>query len=548
MTTATRSRWPGACALTLAVLSACGAPPLPDPTPPETVVEPAAPWQEVSERAGLIVANMSGTADKPFIVESMGAGACWFDFDRDGWLDLYIVYSSTYLDRRSSPPQHDRLYRNSGDGTFEDVTAVAGIESPGWGGGCAIGDVDGDGWSDVYVTNNGPNVLWRNRGDGTFADWTGRAGLDDPKWGASSAFADFDQDGDVDLYVTNYVDFDWAAPMVDGGVNFCTWHGVEVFCGPRGLRFSSPSYYVNRGDGTFEEQTDASGLLGAEKVFGLGVVTLDYDRDGWLDIYSANDGRRNHLWHNRGDGTFEEAGLGAGVGLSDRGKEQAGMGVDAGDFDNDGYPDLFVTNFSQDTYALYHNQGGLFNDVSFDMGITEATKVDGIKMLPPITWRQRPNLLENRGHRFVDVAAASGPFAEPLTGRGSAVADYDNDGDMDIVIITTDDTPRLLRNAATEGRSWLMLSLEATTTARDAIGTVVTVRADGLPTQRIESSPSGSYLSSSDPRVHFGLGSAEHVEIDVEWPGGRKQTFADVAVDRHLSLVEGAAELGAWVP
>ena len=503
--------------LALAALLANGCRPVPTPSeaePGNLTTQPDAgtvSFSDVAAAAGIEIHNLCGTETKPHIVESMGAGGCWLDFDRDGWLDLFVVQSSTYPEFMPSPAPHDVLYRSNGDGTFDDVTAASGIVESAWGGGCAIADIDADGWPDIYVTNHGSNVMWRNRGNSTFEDVTSVAGVGDDRWGASATFGDFDKDGDPDLFVANYVTYDWENPPVNGGADFCTWHGIEVFCGPRGMILTPPVYYANQGDGTFVDQTSRAGFTTAEATYGLGVVTLDYNRDGWTDLYMANDARSNHLWQNLGDGTFKEVSFSLGAGLSDRGKEQAGMGVDAGDYDNDGWPDIFVTNFSEDTYSLYHNQRSFFDDASFDAGITRPTyamlgwaakffdydndadldllavnghvfpQVSEYTSRPPVTWSQRANMLENRDGKFVDVAEISGPgLAREYTGRGAAIADYDNDGDLDIALINLDAQASLLRNNGGPGHRWLGVELSGRASNRDGLGAVLTVRAEGL--------------------------------------------------------------------
>ena len=556
-------------------LSGCGGDVSPPP-PPAAAAAPSAAasrpatvrFTDVAAASGVVVRNLSGTPTKPFIVESMGAGACWLDYDRDGTLDLFVVQGSTFPEQLPAAPPGDVLYRGLGDGRFADVTAAAGLGERARGGGCAIGDVDNDGLPDLYVLNHGRNQLWLNRGDGSFRDATDTAGVGDDQWGVSAAFADFDRDGDLDLFVANYVVFDWDDPMVNGGNNFCLWHGIPVFCGPRGLKLSYPVYYRNQGDGRFADATDAAGFRAAGPTYGLGVALLDYDRDGDLDIYTANDARPNHLWSNRGDGTFEEVGFQTSAGLSDRGKEQAGMGVDAGDYDDDGWMDIFVTNFSEDTYSLYHNDEGMFSDVSFATGVTMATFVplgwgarffdydaDGdldllavnghvypqvaqVDTRPPVTFQQPPNLLQNRAGHFTDVADEAG-MGKPLSGRGAAVADMDDDGDLDVVIVNLDDVPTLYRNSGIAGRHFIGLSLTGTVSSRDPVGAVVIARAAGLPDQHRQAVPSGSYSSSSDPRVYIGLGAATRVSLEIRWPSGQRSQHDDLPVDRYLHIVEG---------
>lgn len=575
-----RRRRDGWWLLVLGTLAHCGR--APDTNTPGTpagstsATPPAAAklFAEVAAASGLTLPNRSGSATKPFIVEAMGAGACWLDFDRDRRLDLFVVYSATYPKDMPSPPPRDRLYRNVGGGRFEDVTPSSGIDESAWGGGCTAGDFDNDGWLDLYVTNHGRNVLWRNRADGTFADVTSSAGVGDHRWGFSTAFADLDRDGDLDLFVTNYLVFDWDNPMVDGGLNLCNWHGISVFCGPRGLPPAHPTYYQNNGDGTFTDSTQRAGFLAVAPAYGLGVVVTDYDSDGWPDLYIANDATPNHLWRNRGDGTFEDVAFRLGVSYNDRGKETASMGVDAADYDNDGRPDLFVTTFSEDSYTLYHADGDLYTDVSFQAGITLATyyplgwgarffdfdndgdldllavnghiypQADQWDSQPPIPYREPPNLLENRDGKFIDVAQSVG-MELALTGRGAAVGDHDDDGQLDALIVNIDEPPSLFRNLGGGGH-WLGVALEGRASNRDGIGTVITLTATGVPTQRRDSRPSGSYLSGSDPRVHFGLGRATAADLEILWPSGTRQKFKDVDADRYWLAVEGSETLQAY--
>ncbi|MFC2172745.1 FG-GAP repeat domain-containing protein, partial [Acidobacteriota bacterium] len=333
---------------------------------------------DVASEIGIDLKNMLGNpGPKPYIVESMGSGIGFLDYDGDQDMDLYLVNGATFEEDMPDPPPRNALYRNNGDGTFTDVTEASGAGDTGWGGGLAIADFDNDYDPDIFLANIGPDVLLRNNGNGTFTDISKQAGIDDPGYGSSTVFVDYDQDGYLDLYVSNYVDFNWDDPPEHGKNNaLCQWHAVEVYCGPRPLPKPPDILYRNRGDGTFEDVSEKSGIRSIEPCYGLGVVSGDLDEDGWPDIYVANDATPNFFFHNNGDGTFTEMGLEAGVSHSDRGKEQAGMGVDIGDYNNDGKFDIFVTNYSEDTYALYRNEGmGFFVNLAFESKIADLTYI-----------------------------------------------------------------------------------------------------------------------------------------------------------------------------
>jgi len=461
------------------------------------------------------------------------------------------------------------LYRNRGDGTFEDVTQRAGLTRGGWGVGVSAADYDDDGWVDLYLTNLGPDVLYRNNGDGTFADATEKAGIHAPGWSSSAAFGDFDGDGHLDLYVAAYLDVgpDNLPEGRAGGT--CSYVGVPVLCGPRGLPGAQDLYFHNNGNGTFTDQSKASGAFDKERYFGLGVVTADVDGDRDLDIYVANDATPNYLFVNRGDGRFDERGFPSGVAVSGDGNEQASMGVDAADYDNDGRPDLYATHFASDYSTLYRNLGGLlFEDVTVRARIREPGWAfvkwgtgfvdldhDGWKDLVHANGHVYPHLRAAAGREayeqpaltfylnggdgtFRDVSSEAGPDAvKPVLGRGIAFADLDNDGDLDLVVACLDRTPLVLRNDGAPGR-WLMLRAVGRKGNRDAIGARITVQT-GQRSQVREVKRTVGIYSASDPRAHFGLGEAEKADlVRVEWPGGKVDEFRDVPAGRHYLVDE----------
>ncbi|HEX6203970.1 MAG TPA: FG-GAP-like repeat-containing protein, partial [Thermoanaerobaculia bacterium] len=532
----------------------------------EAATDPVVVFVDEAAEAGLLLLNVSGGAAKRHIVESTGSGACFLDYDLDGDLDLYLVNGGT-LEPPSpgDPPVRDALYENLGGGELLDVTAAAGVGDPGWGGGCAAADYDNDGDTDLYVTNYGPDVLYRNDGDGTFTDATGAAGLGDSRWSAGAAFLDHDRDGDLDLYVASYLRFDAADPAVLA--RRCRWKGAEVMCGPRGFPAERDSLYRNDGDGTFTDVTAEAGVA-AEARFGLGVVAGDLDADGDPDVVVADDSDGNLLWANDGSGGFTDQAVPAGVALSGDGRAQAGMGAELGDYDGDGDEDLVVTSFSDDYDALYRNEGDLlFVDVSRQAGLDPATRSalawaavfldhdnDGDLDLfianghvypevdahdPTTSYRQRNGLFENRDGRFHDVTDSAGPgFATARSGRGAAVGDYDDDGDLDILVVNQDDVPALLRNDGGNRRRWIKLQLVGRQSNRDGIGARVVLEAGGKRQFREMRRQSG-YYSSHDPRMHFGLGEAGRVDrVTIRWPSGREQTLEDLPADHLVAIDE----------
>ena len=525
-------------------------------------------FEDATAEAGIAFRHVNGATGQKYILETLGSGVCVFDFDGDGLQDLYFVQSGRLPGYAPQGPLRSALYRNLGRGKFEDVTAKAGVGGPDrYGFGCTAGDVDGDGDRDLFVTYYRANVLYRNNGDGTFSDVTRAAGVDRARWGTSAAFADADGDGDLDLYVVNYVVFDEANNLYCGENR----PGYRTVCHPRNFSPEPDLFYRNRGDGTFEDASAAAGIVDRTGK-GLGVVWGDYDGDGDQDIYVANDDTPNFLWRNRGNGTFEEVAAFAGVALSEDGVPQAGMGTDMADYDGDGRLDIFVTNLSEETNALYHNDGGgLFSDRTFasglgapslldlgfgtfffdcdndgdlDVFVANGHIIDNIALYSDtIAFEQRPGMYRNvGGGRFERLSyPASASLGRTYVGRGAVPFDYDDDGDLDIIMTQNDRPAVLLRNVSAPGTHWLTISLSGAPPNRDAIGALVTLRA-GDARQVREARTASSYLSQGDRRLHFGLGSAAALDsVVVRWPGRRgfAEEFKGLTVDRFVTLEQG---------
>ena len=529
-------------------------------------------FTETASRAGLTAATVyGGVRSNRFLLETTGTGVAALDYDNDGWLDAFVVNGTTLegFPKGKEPTSH--LYRNKRDGTFEDVTGRAGLAVSGWGQGACAGDYDNDGWVDLLVTFWGTNRLFRNRGDGTFAETTKQAGLETTRvrWGAGCAFLDYDRDGKLDLFAANYIDLDLStSPVPESGL--CRYKGLPVACGPPGLPGGKNILYRNRGDGTFADVSTASGITRAQGTYGLGVSTLDFDDDGWVDLYVANDSNPSALYRNNRDGTFTDIGVAAGCAYSQDGKPQAGMGVAVGDYNRDGRMDIFKTNFAGDTSTLYANNGsGLCEDRTFASGFGRNTRwlgwgvafldldLDGWQDLflvnghvyPEVEqlkseagYRQRKVVYRNRGDgRFDDVTEQLGPpVTVPKAGRGAAFADFDNDGDVDVLVSNVHDTPELYRLDQRQPRNWSALQLVGVTSNRSAIGARVKLTAGGA-TQVSEVRGGGSYYSQNDLRVHFGLGGAASIDrVEVRWPSGREEQWTAVETNRIVTLTEGA--------
>jgi hypothetical protein len=528
-------------------------------------------FTEIGARAGFSAVTVyGGMKTNRYLLETTGTGAAAFDYDKDGWLDVFVVNGTTLegFPKGQEPTSH--LYRNKKDGTFEDVTAQAGLALTGWGQGACAGDYDNDGNEDLFVTFFGTNRLFRNRGDGTFDDVTKRAGLDTvrSRWGAGCAFLDYDRNGRLDIFAANYIDLDLAsAPVPESGL--CRYKGLPVACGPPGLPGGKNILYRNQGDGTFADVSVASGIARANGTYALGVSTLDFDGDGWVDLYVANDSNPSALYRNNRDGTFTDIGITAGCAYSQDGKPQAGMGVAVGDYNRDGRMDIFKTNFAGDTSTLYANNGnGLCEDRTFASGFGRNTRwlgwavafldldLDGWQDLflvnghvyPEVDqvkteagYKQRKVVYRNRGDgRFDDVTEQLGPpVTVPKAGRGAAYADFDNDGDVDILVTNVHDTPELYRLDQREARSWSALRLVGVQSNRSAIGARVVLSAGGV-TQVSEVRGGGSYYSQNDLRMHFGLGSAKAIDrVEVRWPNGNIEVWTGVEPNRIVTLTEG---------
>ena len=529
-------------------------------------------FTEMGARAGLTAVTVYGGRNtNRYLLETTGTGVAAFDYDGDGWLDLFVVNGTTLegFPKGQEPSSH--LYRNKHDGTFEDVTARAGLALTGWGQGTCAGDYDNDGREDLFVTFFGTNRLFRNRGDGAFDDVTKRAGLDTTRsrWGAGCAFLDYDRNGKLDLFAANYIDLDLAtAPVPESGL--CRYKGLPVACGPPGLPGAKNILYRNQGDGTFADVSTASGITRAQGTYALGVSTLDFDDDGWVDLYVANDSNPSALYRNNRDGTFTDIGVSAGCAYSQDGKPQAGMGVAVGDYNRDGRMDIFKTNFAGDTSTLYANGGnGLCEDRTFASGFGRNTRwlgwgvafldldLDGWQDLflvnghvyPEVDqvkteagYKQRKVVYRNRGDgRFEDVTEQLGPpVTVPKAGRGAAFADLDNDGDVDIVVTNVHDAPELYRLDQRQPRNWTSLRLVGVQSNRSAIGARVTLTAGG-GTQVSEVRGGGSYYSQNDLRLHFGLAAAKTIDrVEVRWPNGNIEVWTGVEPNRIVTLTEGS--------
>ena len=525
---------------------------------------------DVAAKAGLTAPIVYGPAERmDYILESMGCGVAFIDYDNDGWLDIFLLSGT----RREGPVEgaSNRLYKNNRDGTFTDVTARAGLTRQGWACGVTIGDYNNDGLDDIFITGWPQNILYRNNGDGTFTEVTKAAGLIHPdnRWGTGCTWVDYDRDGRLDLFVSNYVVFDFDKIPPAGKDPRCNFKGVPVNCGPRGLVAERPMLFHNNGDGTFTDVTARSGVGAVSPGFGLTAIAADLDADGWQEIYVACDSTPSWLFRNRGDGTFSEMGLESGLAVNEDGNEQAGMGIAVGDFDLDGRLDVLKTHFTEDTPALYHNAGRLgFDDVTLRSGLGVETRYvswgDGIvdldnDGLPDIFWvtgsvfpeveakhpefpHKTPRVLFRNlgGGKFEELLDAAGPaIAEAHASRGVAFGDFDNDGDLDILIMNINEPPSLLRNDVSGSGHWLKVKLVGTHSNLNAIGAVVTATYGGRR-QALAVMASSGYLSSWDRRLHFGLGAATTADLEILWPTGVREQVKGVASDQLVTVKEGS--------
>jgi len=521
-------------------------------------------FTDITKSSGITFEHVS-SPEKRYIVESMSGGVALLDYDNDGLLDIYFVNSLTVDLVKSNGKTKSALYRNNGDGTFSDVTAKAGVGDVGWGMGAAVGDYNNDGFTDLYVTCVGPNHLFKNNGDGTFSDVTKSAGVSDPRWSAGASFVDYDNDGKLDLMVVNYVAFDFKNLPEFGKGRLCQYKGVPVQCGPRGLPGDGDSLYHNEGNGTFSDVTKKAGVSDPNGYYGMGVICSDFDEDGLVDIFVANDSSPNFLYKNKGNGTFEEIGFLSGVAVNENGSEQGSMGVTVGDYDHDGKLDLFITNFDDDYNTLYHNNGKLsFTDVSYAAKIAAislpyvgwGTKffdydndgwvdlfVANGHVYPQIpTYKQR-NFVHrnNRDGTFSEIGEQLGPaLNERRVGRGVAFGDLDNDGDVDLVINNLDGAPTILRNDGGNANNSVLIKLVGVKSNRDGIGARVKV-VSGELVQKDEVRSGDSYISQSDQRLHFGLEKRTKVDlIEIHWPSGQVDKITGAKVNSIVTIKEGS--------
>ena len=525
---------------------------------------------DVTRAAGIDFHLNCGSNEKLYIVETQCGGAAAFDYDNDGWMDILLIDGSSIEDYRAGKCHPPQLYHNNHDGTFTDVSAKSGLNFCGWSYGVAIGDFDNDGWEDVYITGFHGSALYHNNHDGTFTDVTAKAGVANAdRWGTSAAFGDYDNDGNLDLFVANYVDVDMNNLPPFGVGPFCQYRGIPVNCGPRGLKGARDRLYHNNGDGTFTDVTEKL-HIDPDSYYGLGVLWLDYDKDGCLDLYVADDSSPSLLYHNDCKGGFTEVGAEAGMAYSSDGHEQAGMGVDSADYDRDGWPDIVKTNFSDDTNNLYHNDhNGEFTDVAGAAGIGTISipylgfgvkfvdfdndgwpdifianghvdaQVEGQSF--GVGYAERPFLFHNlKNGKFEEIAEKSSPaLAKKYVGRAVLTADFWNRGRQDLLFTVMDGSPILLRNEVPSAGHWLQIKTIGVKSNRDGFGAKVEVTAEGA-TRYAEVRAGSSFESSSDPRVHFGLGAATRVDaIVIRWPSGQVDKLGPEAADQLLVVQEG---------
>jgi enediyne biosynthesis protein E4 len=529
-------------------------------------------FENVASRAGVRFRHQAGKTSQKYLPETMGAGVAMFDYNNDGLLDLFFVNGAALKDPMPAGAEPDksdsrywnRLYRNNGDGTFTDVTERAGLQGEGYGMGVAAGDFNNDGWPDLYVTNFGRNILYRNNGDGTFTDVTETAGVAGSGWSVSACFVDYDRDGRLDLIVTRYLDWDFSRNIYCGEKR----PGYRAYCHPNEFKPAGSLVFHNNGDGTFTDVSSAS-RLGAVPTKGLGIAVNDFDRDGWPDIAIANDSFPEQLFRNNRDGTFTEIAQQLGMAFDDDGKTFAGMGIDFGDYLNDGWPALFIDALTSQRYALYQNlKGASFEYVSADAGISRASAshsgwgakfidydndgwkdlfiaqghvMDNIELTQPAARYLEPMLLlRNRKGVLEDVSSACGePFRMPLAARGAAFGDLNNDGSIDIAVNCNNGPAIVLMNRGGDGNHWLLVNTVGTRSNRDGLGASIRLISAAGEEQHGFVSVAGSYASSSDKRVHFGLGPSSEIRLlEITWPSGTVQRLQNVKADQVLTLRE----------
>jgi hypothetical protein len=538
--------------------------PIAKPTPPFSR------FVDVAQAAGLAATMIYGEPDSfTYIVESMATGCAFFDYDNDGWMDIFIPGGRRL---KNTPPEAgNHLYKNNRDGTFTDVTAKAGLLGSGWAQGVCVGDYNNDGFEDLFLTYYGQNILYRNNGDGTFTDVTAKAGLLFPtnRYSTGCTFVDYNRDGLLDLFVSNYLEIDLAtAPKPSMAVPNCNFQGVPTMCGPEGLPKARHYLYRNNGDGTFTDVSQESGVAGLRGSYGLTALSIDADEDGWPDIFVACDSTPSFLLMNNHDGTFREEALYRGLALSGEGREMGGMGACVGDYNLDGHTDLLKTHYYNQATGLYRNDGkGNFEDVTIEAGLNRETRFvcfgagmvdfdndgypdilvttgtvypEAARISPRYPARSPRILFRNQGNgTFVEMGAEAGPgITATHMGRGAAFGDFDNDGDMDVLIMNVNEPPSLLRNDAPADNHWIKIRLEGTKSNRSAIGSRVLARYGGkVQVQEVLSGT--SYISSNDPRLHFGLGAATTADIEIHWPLGLVEKYPGLAAGQLVTIREG---------
>ena len=532
-------------------------------------------FTDIAQQAGLLKPVIyGGVSDKQYILETVGCGVAFVDYDNDGWLDIFVLSGTRF----GTAPEEatNRLYHNNRNGTFTDVTDKAGLRRTGWASAVTVGDYNNDGFEDLFVTYWGQNVLYKNNGNGTFTDVTEKAGLLHPvrRWGSGCTFVDYNRDGYLDLFVGSYLDFDPKRVPKPGEASNCNWKGVPVNCGPKGLPPGRVYLYKNRGDGTFEDVSEASGVSKSKGSYCMTTVAADFDNDGWPDVYVACDSTPSFLFRNNKNGTFTDIGLESGVALNEDGMEQAGMGVGIGDFNLDGNLDIFKTHFADDTHILYRNDGkGNFEDVTIRAGLGVETRYiawgtgiedldnDGLpdlflvtgsvypeveKKLPNYPFKTPRVIFRNLGGgKFEELIDQAGPgIAATHASRGCAFGDFDNDGDIDVVVVNMNEPPSLLRNDVTGGGNWLKVKLVGVKSNRSAIGGRITARYGGK-TQARQVVSQSSFYSASDPRQHFGLGTEKSADLEIRWPNGATEKVLKVGANQLVTIREGAGIVSA---
>jgi enediyne biosynthesis protein E4 len=536
---------------------------------------PIPQMEDVTKKAGITFKHQSDP-EKKYIVESMSGGVILFDYDRDGWLDIYFTNAPGVDGALKGEKAPGALYHNNHDGTFTDVTAKAGIGTPCFAMGGAVGDYDNDGWPDLYITCLGGNVLYHNNGDGTFADVTKKAGVADGRWSTGASFGDYDRDGYLDLMVVNYVDFHLNDLPGFGKAPNCKFRGMDVQCGPRGLKGAGDSLFHNNGDGTFTDVSKQAGVDDPNGYYGMQVIWSDFNNVGRPDAYVSNDSTPKFFYKNLGNGKFSEIGLESGTAVDEDGSEQASMGIAIGDYNHTGRPSLFITNFSDEYAVFFRNDGDWnFTDVSYKSGVAvpslpyvkwgtafadfandgwlDLIEVNGhvypqVDQLPSGARYREPKLLlmNQRDGTFCDASTEAGPaLLEPQASRGAAVGDLFNDGQIDAVVNNLDGEPMVLRNHGIPGNHWISFELAGTKSNRLAIGARLKLVAGGM-TQTSQIYSGASYLSQNDLRVHFGLGQATKIDsLEIRWPSGQVETIKDLTADKFYSVLEGQGIVSA---